>query len=480
MSIKPEATNQIEKVLKKCFKTLSKREQFIVEGVEGLLANIPKRTLADIGRELNISRERTRQLYNRAIAKFAKTASSVPVQRKILSILSSIEMVEHGCNLADFFKQIRESFPNKNYEAVTGISLLYRYVDGELITSNNQVPFRSFFSVKEQTLADSNSFPLINWFRGLRKSELTYLKDRFNLFTSETALQTHSLPQNLWHTLGYRGLHSYLEASDKYPLIEDALNRVLNKIEQKQGSVSSGVIEEFVKEEFNIKGVNIHALCSFLSDFSKKFKYDPKHFLWILKGYSWQSNKRYSHDRSEILMATGKEMSHTNIAHKILLEENKAMPVKKIAQNAIERGLMKTTSSNPGGGLKTLIYLEIQRDRKLFRESRFKILPDWSIELTGKGREFATGDGRLSRQSSKQTIADCAYLTLLASKKAMHFADIYTAIRNHPQMRMRDDSSEQSIKRVMSAEKNKTISRFKKLENGYWTLSENHKAFDKI
>lgn len=479
MNVKPGTTNQIEKVLKKCFKTLSEREQLIVKGVEGLFPEIPKRTLADIGRELSISRERTRQLYNRAIMKFAKTASSVPIQRKIKSILSSIEMVEHGNNLADFYLKIRESFPNKNYEAINGISLLYRYTDGLLITENNEVPFRVLFNQKELNLTLSTSFPLVNWFRGLRKNELTYLRDRFNLFSSKTALQKHQIPQNLWNTLNYRGLHSYLKASNKYPLVEKGLNRVLDKIEEEQGSVSSETIEEFVKEEFNIRGINPLGICFFLADFSKKLKYDPKHFLWIVDGYSWQNNKRYAHNRAEILMANGKEMSHTNIAHKILLEENRAMPVRTIVQSAIERGLMKTTSSNPSGGLKTLIYLEIQRDRKLIRESRFNILPDWQIELTGKGREFTTGDGRLSRQSSKKTIADCAYSTLLTSKKPMHFADIYTAIRKNPQMRMRDDSSEQSIKRVMSAEKNKQISRFKKLENGYWTLSENHKEFIK-
>ena len=121
-----------------------------------------------------------------------------------------------------------------------------------------------------------------------------------------------------------------------------------------------------------------------------------------------------------------------------------------------------------------MIYLELQKDKELGRESRFRLHSGGYIELTGKGISSYEGDNRERRRNRTRKFtpyADLAYEVLLRIGKPLHYNEIFKVLENSDSP-MNEKCTSQSISNALKREvMERDVPRFHEIAPGTWALS---------
>ena len=464
--------NTLEYLISESLSTLPERESVLILKYDGLIGYSETLTLAEIGRSLGISRERARQLHNRALIHIKSELSPGAIDEFITNLIASIGGGAK-INLYDLRIHIEKSCPFHQYDQLACIKMMFNLGGYKKVISYGFLYYRNASNIKETPIVKiGEDDELIEWFYGIGESEIDLLNNRFDVIIDTRRLLSHSINSSTWDILSKYQLFEYLWSSRIYSSLIEKYNIVIEAVKDCGGVVSNEEVVAITARVFNTDGLKIVGLLQLLNAMGGNLAFDSKHFLWVADGYSWKDSSTFRTENNENYSTDLKDMSQSNAAHKILLEYGEPVTFGDITEIAIDRGYIKTRAKNPAGGLRTLVYLEMQKDQELGRDSRFLVLKGGYLGLTGQGRKLYEGDSRRSRVTKgRVSYTNLVYDILQHSGKPMHYSEIYDYLKNRGVDSLNINSTSKSIQNALKREERKDDSRFVEIEIGVWALS---------
>ncbi len=462
----------LEHIINNSLSMLPERERELILQYEGLMGPTRMPTLAELGRSLGISRERTRQLHNRALLHIKSELSLGAIDEFITNLIASIGGGAK-INLYDLRSHIEKSNHFRKFNQLACVKMILAIGGYKKAISYGFLYYRNVATIKEIPVIEiSEDDELIEWVYGIGDSESDLLNNRFDVIIDTRRLLSHSINSSTWDNLSKHQLFEYLWSSRMYSPLIERYNIVIEAVKDCGGVVSDEKVTAIMTRVFNTEGLKIVGLLKLLNEMGGNLAFDSKHFLWVADGYSWKDSSTFKTENKENDFTDLKDMSQSNAAHKILLEYGEPVTFVDITEIAIDRGYIKTRAKYPASGLRTLVYLEMQKDQELGRDSRFQILKGGYLGLTGQGRKLYEGDSRRSRVTKgRVSYTDLVYDILQHSGKPMHYSEIFDYLKNRGGDSLNINSTSKSIQNALKREERKDDSRFVEIEKGVWALS---------
>lgn len=388
----------IDNLLNSLLKSLSDRERNIVIEFHGLLQSISKKTFAEISRNIGVSRERIRQLHNRSMERILQNSLSVDVVEMVKKAFTGISFTKGRMNLYDFSKKILIN-SSYQFDPLAALEFMLELEGVKDFLAGNIVSTKLFCDKETKIPICNIEFPVIlELFYGIGETECQYLNSRFDIILDTDSILDKSIPSSSWRKLEKKLLYDYLRAAEVYDAVALKFIEIVNSVKANDGTISEKAIYPIMSKFYDLHGVRVKGTVHFLAEICGGLSFDSKHFVWIADGFTWEDSEKFKSRKVGCTAVPAGQLSHSNAAHKILLENKRSMSTKEIVRIALERNLIKTAAKNPAGGLNSLIYIEIQKDKELGRESRFRLLEKGIVELTGRGKALYEGDGRKKRE----------------------------------------------------------------------------------
>jgi DNA-directed RNA polymerase delta subunit len=470
----PDSTfHNLEESIESALTALPEREMEIVVKCEGLLPGAQSITFADIARKLGISRERARQLHNRAMRLVSNSITETAIMKFAISVNILLENFSGSINMFDFQRIIPDRSSFQKYDPLACIQLMLSFIGLKIVFQGNFLNFESSSDCSQPSASGiRDSFQLLEWFYGIGQHEIDYLNGHYGLFSDVQHILSCSISSSMWSKLSRKEIIDYLKASLLFPSVLSKWNTVTDAVIDCGGAISTDDAFDIIECAFDIIGLHRQGILILLSEMLGGITYDSNHFLWVAEGFSWQDNKKFQLTDNDNYPIDGKNISQTNAAHKILLENGSPMLYDDIVRIALEREYIKTKAKDPAGGLRTLIYFEIQKDNELGRDSRFELLKGGFLGLTGEGLGFYEGDNRTRRTfAGRIPYSDLAYSVLKSNGGAMHFTEIYDALQENSDEPLNVNTTAEGIQNALKREEASDDSRFVEIEEGRWALS---------
>jgi len=473
MGTEKAKVSDLEYLLNCSLSTLPERERKLIIQHEGLVGSVKAPTLAELGRSIGVSRERARQLHKRALIHLKNDLTPQLFHLFLVELVTSIAGGEK-INLYDLKVHIDNGNHFSMYNELACLKMILDICGYKNVIRNGFFFYRNivFYTNELPAVPLTDNCELIEWFYGIGETEINLLNQRYDIVTKPHKLLKHSIKSLTWNNLSRNQMFEYLWSSRRYSSVYEKYSVIVERVINAGGIASDDEIVDIVAGIFNTNGLRVAGLLQLLNEMGGSLSFDSKHYLWVVDGFSWKDSDKFNICNGENCSAHFKMMSQSNAAHKILLEIGRPCKFSAIAEIAIERGYIKTRAKNPAGGLKTQVYLEIQQDRKLARDSRFEILDNGFLGLTGKGRELFEGDSRRAKISKgRGSYSDLVYSVLRNSHKSMHYTEIFETLQNRFDYVLNANSCAESIQNALKREEQKNGSRFVEIETGVWALS---------
>ncbi len=394
----------IDDLLNLLLKLLFDSERNVVIDFHGLNQNLPKRTFAEIARNTGVSRERIRQLHNRSMEIIRKKSLSVDVVKIVKKAFAGIGFKKDRMNLYSFCKKVFNN-SSSQFDPLAALEFLLELAGVEGFLAGNIVSTKLFYDNEIKAPISNIEFPtMLELFYGIGETECGYLNSRFDIILDTDSILDKSIPSSSWKKLEKKPLYDYLRAAEAYDVVAVKFEEIVNSIKTSDGTISEKDIYPLISKSYDLHGVRVKGTVHFLAEICGGLSFDSKHFVWVVDGFTWEDSERLKNNKAGCNTSQSKQLSQLNAAHKILLEKKRPMSTREIMRIVLERNLIKTSATNPVGGLNSLIYMESKKDLQLGRESRFRLLGKGIVELTGCGKALYEGDGRKTREKNGHSL----------------------------------------------------------------------------
>lgn len=394
------ASSKLEEIVDSILLGMNAKDKKLFVGVEGLSPGSTNKTLAQMGRELELSRERVRQLYKRTQSAIIEIFPSETFNCLRQKIIKEFACYASSLNIYDVAKIMDESYHIKKYNPISVLVMIFNLAGDKKVMCDGVLGLTGVQQYHPRKIwSNENRIDISRWFYGLRRSEISLLDDFYDLGLGRTEILKHTISDYLWRYLDKTGIYTYLQGSMLYGGIKEHFESVIDEVSKIGGTVSRKEILSIFVKYYDCKELNPESVCKLCAKILGGIAYDRKHFLWVAEGHTWNEFYAEKEEHTVDSRTLGK-MSQTNAAYAILKRYDTPMRCRDIIEIAIKNDIILTKARNPAGGLNVLLYMETKKDIQLGRKPRFRKLDDGRWELTGHNI------GSRKRHSRKRDICE--------------------------------------------------------------------------